>query len=280
MAEHLCVVCPQLRFGEPRVYERANVCEGCRSRLRTLLGETVEYYALLDLEKGSAAGDRVSGSRTAPLPLVATTLDLTMPARLQSVQDDLVPQYERVEVEVEVWRPAQPDVEEYELDKLLITHRRRKRDGNGWLAYGPSGDQVGDVSVLAMLESWARDWQTYAWAFLPEPTVSSLVAWLTERLTWACDHHPAVDDFASELREKVSALRPHGPRAELKKGVPCRECERVTLFRWPGSDFIECGSCPCLMTPEEYLRWTQLISAPEHQSWVEEIVAPQRDDAA
>lgn len=231
-AERRCIVCPQLRpTRDARVYERAQVCEGCRSRLRVLLAELVEYYALVELEKGSAKGDRISGSRTPPLPLVATALDLTMPPHLATVHDML-------------------------------------------------HDQTGDVSAPTMLESWARDWQTYQWALLPEATVASLVAWLIERLTWACDFHPAIDDFAAELRRTVSALRPHGPRAELKKGVPCRECERVTLFRWPGSDFIECGSCPCLMTPEEYERWTQLISAPEYQSWVEEVVAPQRDDAA
>ena len=275
MTEHLCCVCPQLRPGDPRVYERAQVCGGCRSRLRSLLAELVDTYAQVELVKGSTGGAKVSGSRTPPLPLAVTSLDLTLPPH-GGVQDDLVPLYEAVEVEVTVWsRPVRPtEADEYGTEQLVVRQTRRARV-NGWKAYGPSGDQVGDPSVASVLDSWARDWQTYAWALLPDPTVSSLSQWLTERLEWACDQHPAVDDFASELRELTSRVRSAAgltrPKAELKLGVPCRECERVTLYRWPGSDYVECGSCPVLMTAEEYTRWTQLIGAPEWRSWVEEI---------
>lgn len=231
MTEHLCCVCPQLRAGEPRIYERANVCEGCRSRLRAMLGEVVELYVDLSLEKGSNGGAKVSGSRTPPLPLVVVVLDLTMPPHIYPVHD-------------------------------------------------PNHDQVGWPSAADILELWARDWQTYSWALLPAPTVPELAKWLTERLDWACDEHPAVDEFAAELNGLVRRLRPPAPRAELKIGVPCRECEKVTLYRWPGSDYIECGSCDLLMTPEEYQRWCELISATEHQPWVRTVVTRQREDVA
>jgi hypothetical protein len=135
-----------------------------------------------------------------------------------------------------------------------------------------------------VLDSWARDWQTYRWETLPEPAVSSLTRWLSDRLEWACDQHPAVDDFADELRALVSRVRSAAgltrPRAEVKWGIPCRDCEQVALYRWPGSDYIECGNCPVLMTGAEYDRWTQLISAPEWRPWVEAVVAPQRKDVA
>jgi len=219
MTEHRCVTCPQLRAGEPRIYERAQCCEGCRSRLRAMLAEVVDLYAGLTLEKGSTGGAKVSGSRTPPLPLAVATLDLTMPAHLGAVQDGL-------------------------------------------------HDQLGDISAATILDSWATDWQTYRWALLPAPTVPTLVGWLTDRLVWACDEHPAIDDFAAELNGLVRRLRPPAPRAELKTGVPCRECEKVTLYRWPGSDYIECGSCDVLMTPEEFTRWVQLITMPAHQPWV------------
>jgi len=226
MTEHQCIACPQLRAGEPRIYERAQACEGCRSRLRSLLAELLEAYSQLELVKGSTAGARVSGSRTPPLPLAVTALDLTMPARVCVVRDT-------------------------------------------------DGDQVGHPGVASVLDSWARDWQTYRPELLPSPNVSSLTGWLTDRLEWACDQHPAIDDFAAELRSLVGVVRAAAgltrPKAEVKFGVPCRDCERVTLFRWPGSDYVECGSCPVLMTPEDYLRWTQLISAPEWRSWVKEI---------
>jgi hypothetical protein len=306
VTEHLCVVCPQLRQGDPRLYDRPNVCEGCRSRLRALLAEIPEHYAGLSLEKGSTGGAKVSGSRTPPLPLSVAALDLTMPAgHRQAVQDDLVPLYDTIQVTVPVYDRTTAErrcdctscdrtraqareagrldstqryvgVEEYTLHEVIAAQRVRRRDERGILAYGPSGDQVGDVSIAARLDSWAQDWQTYRWALLPQPTVPALATWLTERLEWACDVHPAVNDFAAELADMAAELRPLAPRAELKRGVPCRDCDRVTLYRWPGSDYVECGSCPVLMTPEEYLRWVQLISAPEHQPWVRAVVASQR----
>ncbi len=282
MTEHLCVVCPQLRRGDPRIYERANVCDGCRSRLRALLREVETNYAALRLAKGSANdGAKVSGSRTPPLPLVVNALDLTMPPHTRGVQDDLVPLYERVQVEVEVYEPTSPAMVlvKYPTRTEMLSHRRRRRDENGWLAYGPSGDQVGEPSVPAMLDSWARDWQTHRWRVLPLPTVPMLAEWLLQGLEWVCDEHPAIDDFAHELSETAAAIRPHGPRAELKVGVPCRECEVLALFCWPGSDYVECGACPSLLTPEEYARWTQLIASKEHQAWVREVVQRQRESA-
>jgi hypothetical protein len=278
VTEHLCIVCPQLRNGEPRVYDRANVCDGCRSRLRSLLAEVVELYADLSLEKAIADQARVTGSRSAPIPPAIVALDLTLPPPRGTIEDDLVPLYERTAVTVNVYRPTNPHTvqETFPKDEVVLTQRQRKRDADGWLAYGPSTDQVGDPSVPAVLDSWARDWQGYQWAILPDPSVSALSQWLLDRLDWACDSHPAVDDFAAELADCAARLRPRGPKVELKTGVPCRDCEIVSLFRWPGSDFVECASCPCLLTPEEYERWTSLITAPEHLPWTRSIVEPQR----
>ncbi len=277
--EHRCVVCPQLRPDhEPRMYDRRQVCDGCRARLRGLLGEVRENYAGLSLAKGSTSGSKVSGSRTPPLPLAVGALDLTMPAgRDRAVQSDLVPLYETVQVKVPVYeRPIRPDVDEYRMVDEVRSQRRRRRDERGWLAYGLSGDQVGDASVVGILDSWARDWQTYRWATLPEPTVPRLVDWLLDRLDWACDEHPAIDDFAWELAQVAAAIRPAGPRPDLKKGIPCRGCDRVALYHWPGSDRIECGACPALLTFEEYDRWVSLNASKEHRTWVAETVAPQR----
>jgi len=276
LSEHSCVVCAQLRPGEPRIYDRPSCCEGCRSRLRSMLAELLEAYSQLELVKGSTAGAKVSGSRTPPLPLAVTALDLTMPARPDGVSEAtrLVPQYETVPVEVEVWVPASPDAE-YRTETVVMNQRQPTG------SKGPTGDQVGHPGVASVLDSWARDWQTYRPGLLPAPDVSSLTGWLTQRLEWACDQHPAVDDFAAELRSLVGVVRSAAgmtrPKAEVKFGVPCRDCEKVTLFRWPGSDYVECGSCPVLMTPEEYQNWTHLISAPEWHSWVEEAVGVEED---
>lgn len=281
MTEHLCITCPVLRRPQdPRVYERANCCEGCRARLRSLPADLLDAYVHLELERTGSVGAKVSGSRTPPLPLVVDALDLTL-ANHGTVEDDLVPLYERVQMQVQVWRPARPD-EDYTKDPIVMSRRQRARDARGVKAYGLSGDQTGHLGVLSVLDWWARDWQSYlpTWQLLPEASISALVGWFTQRIDWACSTHPAIDDFAGELDDLVGAVRSVAgltrPRPELKWGVPCRECEKVTLYRWPGSDYIECGSCPALISPEEYARWTSLIAEPEWRDWVEAVVAPQR----
>jgi hypothetical protein len=272
--EHLCVVCPQLRPDlEPRIFDRAQVCDGCRARLRSLLVEIAELYADLDLEKPRSTGARVSGSRSAPLPLVLSSLDLSLPAGGKSVSDDLVPLFERSVVEVRVWTRTGS------MTTVVMSQKTRRRDNKGILAWGASGDQVGDPSVASVLDSWARDWQSYRWALLPDPTVAALTWWLGERLEWACEDHPAVDDFAAEISDLACRMRPHGPRAELKLGVPCRSCDMTALYQWPGSDRVECGNCPALLTDEEYARWTQLLAMPAHQPWVRDVVAAQRAES-
>lgn len=233
MTEHECVVCPVLRPDvDPRIYDRAHVCDGCRAHLGDLLDEVAELYGDVELERAATGGAKVSGSRTPPLPLDLHALDITMPP------------------------------------------------GPAGVVHDPYGDQVGQPSIAATLDSWARDWQTYAWALLPAPTVPLLVGWLADRVGWACDRHPAIDAFATELADQVARLRPRPERPERKVGVPCRQCEHVTLYRRPRSSRIECGSCPAIMTIEEYARWTQLIAMPAHQPWVRQMVTEQRGDAS
>ncbi|MES2210993.1 MAG: hypothetical protein V4515_12575 [Chloroflexota bacterium] len=262
---HGCVVCPQLRQGDPRIYDRANVCEGCRARLRSMLIETVEHYVRLDPRKGSTGGERVSGSRTAPLPLLVDPLDLRMPPQLGEVSDTRMPQYELVEESVTVWLPARPD-EEYRSEEQTL--RRRRATGE----LGPSGDQVGELSVATMLESWARDWQTYWWALLPAPTVVHLARWLGVRLEKACDEHPAIDDFAADLRDNIRALRrvngELGPLFDLLD-VPCRRCDWLSLVPMARADRVECLHCGDLASGEEYQRWIGLLAAGVRDQWVD-----------
>src|SRR5690349_5652729 len=155
MTEHLCVVCQRRQF------DRAQVCQGDRIWLDRTLLEIVELYALLpaNLAPGRHHGQRVSGSREAPLPLRVDPLDLLMPARAATVHD---------------------------------TYR----------------DQVGQVSIASVLDSWVRDWRDVRdrGEGLPTPTVVDLARWLGNRLEWAADLHPAVDEFAAELRKMRGGL--------------------------------------------------------------------------
>ena len=267
MTEHACVVCPQLRPGDPNTWEHPNVCGACRARLRAMLDDIVTQWAELDTTKATAQAVRVSGSRTPPLPLRVDPLDLALPAHVQAVQDDLVPQYETIRVKVEVWLPGRPTAgDRYPTQTIEVAQRRRARDANGWLAYGPSGDQTGEPSTAAVLDSWARDWQTYPWAnaMLPTPDVAPLAAWLTLWLEAACDHHPAIDDFADQLRQHLRVLRRvnghAGPVVELLD-TPCRRCDWLALAPVPRQDRIECLHCGDLTTGAEHERWTGLLAA-------------------
>jgi len=218
-AAHRCVTCPQLRAGEPRIYERAQCCEGCRSRLSQLLREIMAMHTLLPIVMvpGQSQGQRVSGSRTPPLPLRVDPLDLTLPARAGAVHDVL-------------------------------------------------GDQIGHLSVATVLDSWVRDWSDTLRIGdqLPGIGVGSLVLWLRNRLTDACDTHGAIDVFAFEIRNLHRTLRVVTGLQEIRPehlDVPCRRCDLLDLHRLPGQDRVECLSCGDLLTEEEFHRWCGLLAA-------------------
>jgi hypothetical protein len=223
VTEHRCVVCPQLRLGEPRHYERAHVCEGCRVRLAALLVEVRDNTALLprELMPGASHEQRVSGSREAPLPFRVDALDLLMPAHAGTVHDVL-------------------------------------------------GDQTGYLSVATVLDAWARDWCEVRdrGERRPLPVVVELVVWLGNRTEWACDRHPAVDEYAAELYELAGTLRAivePGPRPpERCKGVPCRVCDLLCLYRvTDGTGDVECKNpaCRTVYRADEYHRWVALVAA-------------------
>jgi len=62
-------------------------------------------------------------------------------------------------------------------------------------------DQVGELPPAVLLDQWVRDWvdaRDQA-EHVPPPVVAGLVTWLLNRLDWACDDHPAIDEFAQEI---------------------------------------------------------------------------------
>jgi hypothetical protein len=137
--------------------------------------------------------------------------------------------------------------------------------------YDPTGmqgrwqDQIGHVSVASVLDLWVRDWRELRdrGERLPEPTVAGLCVWLGNRLDWACDQHPAVDEFASEIRTLAATLVGVLGLIETddyKIGIPCRGCDMLTLYQRNGSEVIECTSCAQLLSGEEYERWTGLLA--------------------
>ena len=209
-----CVVCQR------RTPERPMVCDGCRRRIDVDLSEIVDLYALLPtaLEPGPSTGQRVSGSREAPLPLRVDPLDLALPVRNPGpVRDDARLQTGHQPVAVRLW--------------WIV---------DDWRSVRGQGERQ------------------------PEPTVVTLTGWLRHRLDWACDHHPAIDEAAAELRTMTGELRAVLGRSELRHRLPapCPDCDMLTLYRDDGSDYVECGSCHRLWTEDEYA-WLVRTAAEE-----------------
>ena len=168
--------------------------ESCRARLDVRLDRLPGLYVLLGaaLEPGSAAGDRVSGSREAPIPV--------------------------------------------RLEPLTL----RSRGG-----------------MVSVLGSWERDWrETRGLSVPPSRTadarsLAGIVMFLRVQLEWACEHHPAVDEFAGEVhaitRSCYAALGLTStamrigdcPAIDTETGQACGR----RLYADPYADVIRCTRC-------------------------------------
>ena len=225
MTEHLCVI------DQRRQYERAAVCNGCRTWLDRTLVEIVELYALLpaNLLPGQAHGQRVSGSREAPLPLRVDPLDLMMRANVATVYEP----------------------------PCNCTEFRRPECRRGH----PHLDQVGLQPVATVLDSWCRDWADVRdmHETLPTPTVVQLTAWLGNRLEWACDDHPAVDEFAAEMRRLRGGLAAVvGVKSDRVYVGPCPITDDkgtcgAALTADPYLDIIRCPRCDTMWSRDKWL---------------------------
>jgi hypothetical protein len=177
--------------------------------------------------RGLSRQPRVSGSKEPPAPTSVDRIDLTLPARQGSVA---------------LWARAE---------------------------FGQDPDQDGILSVATILDCWVRDWREALWPdhSLPAPTVPELARWLRNRVEDACDQHPAIDEFAAEMKDVRYALRRElgeteaQPETEPYKGVACQKCDlRGVLMRKPGQDYIECKNCGMLMTGPEYEYWRDRLA--------------------
>jgi hypothetical protein len=210
--------------GEERTEERADHLVDLAGSLAAVV--RVEHLHLVDVHAGAGPGQsgapRVHGSREAPMPISADRTDLLATARVPS-----------------------------------ITH-----------AYpGQLDDQVGHLAVATVLDGWCRDFAETRRESAPEPIPAAQCRYLGDRLEWAFKQHEAVDEFAGEVGDLWHTLRRAAglttPQPELCVGVPCRraDCDVKTLWRIPGSDYVECGSCGALLTETEYQAWCKLLAA-------------------
>jgi len=106
-------------------------------------------------------------------------------------------------------------------------------------------DQLGAVAVAGILDSWAQDWASYLDEALPDPSVDALVSWLSRRLPWALDHHPAIDEFARELTVTLYTCRSVLAVSRRPEYSPlaCPSCGTAALRRNSGDPSWRCGEC-------------------------------------
>src|SRR6185437_873308 len=78
----------------------------------------------------------------------------------------------------------------------------------------------------------------------PNPTVEA--RYLTSRLTQLCTH-PAVNDITDEARSLVHNLtRTTGTdTADQRIPTACPNCQRRTLMRPNGEDYVQCRNIKC-----------------------------------
>lgn len=275
LTEHLCVA-PGCAVRGEHVRDCDNTtCRGCRpafaedgafcpadtSKLRNWLGDIPELFT--DVVDPPGATDTATDIRGVRDPVARDLPAGTVPGAAR-----------------------QPRVSGSTEDMLAA--RYVEAAGGTIRPIGLPVDQVGDPPPAVLLDSWARDWQLIRdmGETLPAPTVSNLCRWLADRLPWALEHHGAMPEFHDEIHGLHSRLWAEAGRGEPKpehcKAVPCKRCDRLTLYRsTDGSGDVECRTADCgrVYRRTEYDEWAKLIAAPAHRDWLTERAAREKEVA-
>lgn len=126
------------------------------------------------------------------------------------------------------------------------------------------GDQIGHVAVASVLDQWVEDWREHRdrGERRPEPpTVVVLVDWLGKRLGEACDDHPAIGEFAADVRRLCRVLRMvtgDGPARPERLPAPCPGCDLLALTRDHAG--VRCRACGEDWTEGQYAEWTRQLA--------------------
>lgn len=256
-----CTTCPVLRpDSDPRIPNYPPVCDGDRALLDRLLVEIANLHVVLGTPEPLIVDrrryerfDRLGASLGTVWASPLTDLGGAAPISSRSKQPSVSGSRERpIPIPVHVVDLQAP------LRPVRLSQPFR----------GDSGDQVGHLPAAVVLAEWVRGWrdQLFGNQHLPKPGVGNLVRWLRDRLPDACDEHPAIAEFAEEIRNLRGALRSAAgesePRPERCDGVPCRRCDLMTLFRQPGGD-VHCvtADCSAVYRADEYQQWVKTLAA-------------------
>lgn len=125
------------------------------------------------------------------------------------------------------------------------------------------GDQTGHIPAATILDQWVDDWrdQRARGEGRPDPVVWVLADWLLVRLDDACADHPAVDEFAADmrrLRRQLLVAAGDGPVRAERLPAPCLRCDLLTLVRDDGD--VRCRNCGEWLSDERYAEWVGVLA--------------------
>lgn len=160
------------------------------------------------------------------------------------------------------WLPAAYDRLTDALEPVVGSPDGRGGPGGGRLPVNLAAlDLVAPGGVVAHLHSWERDWRELrgftagpAFRGTQRQALDTVTGFLAAHLDWACEHHPAVAEFAvelAELRGRILAVVPERPR---QRWLVCPECENLTLRFREGDTYLECTGedCGVMLLGREY----------------------------
>ena len=231
--EHDCILegCPPRPATEWRDHQRPQLtaqtfCPHCTTLLARKLAELPEMYVslYLALEPGSAAGERVSGSRTAPVPLAAE-VEALMAETVRLLSD------------------AEADLRTFLGWPTPLAESQRRAPAHvttsaGSTVPGYLGDSRGGFTITRTVQFLTTHVESLL--CLPADTDGKRTA--NVLLT----HHRKIRRVIGLAEgERVTAPR----RAE-----PCPSCERKALREPVGEQTVECGYCGRTWPKDKYER--------------------------
>lgn len=165
---------------------------------------------------------------------------------------------ERVSASPEPTIPLNPDAVDLDAPERPLW---LSEAGKRWMR-----DQIGHTSARALLFEWAQEWHPRLNDGTMTPAHGS-TTWLAARWEWACDHHPAIDVFVTEMTDLertlrgVTGIQPDDTHkvgnCPGSRNEPCGAELRVT----PWQDTAECRRCTRRWSRADWPKLATLMAA-------------------
>jgi hypothetical protein len=217
----------RIRVGRP-INAEHGLCPSCVAHTEHALHEMprdyTELHELLGRTGGTALGEPVTASRELPTPL-RLDVEATMAAMV---------------TEATCWAETVAEIIGVEWDTWSVDHHTRP---------GPALQRAtrllaGAISPLLAVRDWTHMvWTSDGWAVAPEP-------------------RDGVDGAATLLELHHRCRRLCGlTRLRHRMTAWCPRCERPTLMRDDGEDWVWCAGCAVWLSPEDYTTLTSTLAA-------------------